>query len=676
MWMPMEIRKRRKATAASDKRCTKPEILAPAGNRASFLAALAAGADAIYCGLTEFSARMGAQNFSLKELASLTHLAHSKGTRVYVTVNTLLKPDELRDVGKLVGRLEEQVHPDALIVQDLSLVSLAKQAAFTGELHLSTLANISFPGGATSVGSLLPAQRIVLPRELTIDEIREMANACPSSLGLEVFVHGALCYGVSGRCYWSSYMGGKSGLRGRCVQPCRRIYRQQTSGKRFFSCQDVSLDVLVKVLLTIPEIRAWKIEGRKKGPHYVYHTVSAYRLLRDAGLDQTGWADAKKEAMSLLSHSLGRPGTHYHFLTHRPQDPLPANGQTGSGLLVGRIKGGQRQPYFDTHESLIPGDMLRIGYEDEPWHRTVKVKKPVPPKGRMQVDPRKGRVPAKGSPVFLTERRDPMLDGMISDLESRLVEPEPSTAPAEALVDLPKRSKKRKMPLSQQVRRLPSRSLPRYPAGLWLSEDAYRFLPKQSAHRFWWWLPPAVWPEDESAVRSLLDRVLDRGGRQFVLNAPWQIGLFRQTEGLGLWAGPFCNVANGLAVDALQSIGFEGAIVSPELSRADILSLPAQSPLPLGIVISGNWPLCLSRVISKEIQTEQVFTSPKRERSWVKKVDSNYWIYPDWRLDLKTHQGLLQQSGYCLFVHLFEQIPKHIRLKKRPGWWNWDLELQ
>ncbi len=109
-----------------------------------------------------------------------------------------------------------------------------------------------------------------------------MAEACPKDLDLEIFVHGALCHCVSGRCYWSSYLGGKSGLRGRCVQPCRRLYTQgKQQSERLFSCSDLSLDVLTKPLLSMPKVAAWKIEGRKKGPHYVFYTVKAYQMLRD-----------------------------------------------------------------------------------------------------------------------------------------------------------------------------------------------------------------------------------------------------------------------------------------------------------------------------------------------------------------------------------------------------------
>ena len=259
----------------------RPQILAPAGNKASFLSALAAGADAVYCGLKVYSARMEAKNFAVEELAPLVDLAHEKGVQVFVAINSLFKHEDLSPAGNLLELLERLVKPDGLIVQDIALIDLVKQAGFSGELHLSTLANVSFPYALKLVKEKLGANRIVLPRELSIDEIKTLSAACPENLSLEVFVHGALCYGVSGRCWWSSYLGGKSGLRGRCVQPCRRLYTQGGKTGRYFSCMDLSLDVLSRALLPVPEISAWKIEGRKKGPHYVYYTVSAYKILRD-----------------------------------------------------------------------------------------------------------------------------------------------------------------------------------------------------------------------------------------------------------------------------------------------------------------------------------------------------------------------------------------------------------
>jgi len=649
-----------------------PLILAPAGNKASFMAALAAGADAVYCGLKQFSARQEAKNFSIEELVPLTQLAHDRGTKVYVAFNSLLKPAELDSAGRLIDQLNRRVKPDALIIQDLSLVQLAKQTGYSGELHLSTLANVSFSQALKLVRKKLGVNRIVVPRELSIDEIKAMALACPRGLDLEVFIHGALCFGVSGRCYWSSYLGGKSGLRGRCVQPCRRLYKQDRRNGKYFSCQDLSLDVLGKVLLPIPQVRVWKIEGRKKSPHYVYHTVKAYQILRDQGSDP----QMKKTALQLLDRSLGRPRTHYNFLPQRPQNPVKIDGQTGSGLLVGTVKGTKAKPFIIAREKLLPGDFLRIGYEDQPWHGRHRVGRQIPPKGRLFLKLSSKKSPIKGVPVFLTDRREETLASMITKLEGELGKIQSAKVAASTFnARLPNRSRKRSLPFELRVYRKLGRKRSRGQTGLWLSMNNQIGLSKSLVPRLWWWLPPVIWPENETKIKKRIDAVLKKGGRTFVLNAPWQAALFKATKGLNLWAGPFCNIANPLAVGSLASLGFNGVIISPELGREDIFEMPKHSPLPLGMVVSGNWPLCVSRVISDKLKIKQTFTSPKGEQAWVRKYDSDYWMYPNWSLDFLSKKYELQQAGYSLFVHLTEPIPKTVKLKKRPGLWNWNLNL-
>ncbi|MEA3435227.1 MAG: peptidase U32 family protein, partial [Thermodesulfobacteriota bacterium] len=156
----------------NNSKCLPPEILAPAGNRASFLAALAAGADSIYCGMKHFSARMEAKNFSLEELDCLTKLAHSMGVKVYVAFNSLLKTFDLNRAADFLNALSRWVKPDGLIIQDLSLVSLARQTGFAGEIHLSTLANVSFPAALNLVRKKFGINRVVVPRELNVDEIK------------------------------------------------------------------------------------------------------------------------------------------------------------------------------------------------------------------------------------------------------------------------------------------------------------------------------------------------------------------------------------------------------------------------------------------------------------------------------------------------------------------------
>ena len=653
-----------------------PLILAPAGNKASFLAALAAGADAVYCGLKSFSARMEAKNFTIEELIPLKQLAHDMGVKVYIALNSILKPDDINRVGEILVELNRFVKPDALIIQDLSLVELARQTGFSGELHLSTLANVSLPAALKSIRKNLGINRVVIPRELSIDEIKTMASACPHGLSLEVFVHGALCYGVSGRCYWSSYFGGKSGLRGKCVQPCRRLYTQNGQKRRFFSCQDLSLDVLAKVLLSVPEVSTWKIEGRKKGPHYVFYTTQAYKILRDHGTDPK----MKKTALGLLEYALGRTGTHYNFLSQRPQSPINIDSQSGSGLLVGKIQGGKQKPYLNPRIELLLGDVLRIGYEDESWHTIHRVTKYVPKRGRLYLKLPSVKKGAGMAPVFLTNRLEKALGEMLSKLEAKLASPQKrQSATSTFIAKLPtknsKTSGKRGQILELHVHRKPD-SLKQGLTGAWLSAEAQKGLQKSIKQRTWWWLPPVTWPDDETKQKELIELARKNGGRNFVLNSPWQINLFSNPKNLNLWAGPFCNITNNQAISILSSLGFAGVIVSPELGRKDYLLLPKHSPLPLGIIISGYWPVSISRVLYKDFKTETIFSSPKGEDAWVKKQGSDFWIYPNWKLDLTSKKDELQRAGYSLFAYLHEPLPANVKLKKRPGLWNWNLDLQ
>jgi putative protease len=646
-------------------------ILAPAGNRASFLAALAAGADAVYCGLKSMSARMEAKNFSLAELAQLVGLAHDRGVKVYVAINALLKPDELDRTGQLIDDLQRHVHPDALIVQDLGVLALARQVGFDGEIHLSTLANVTFPKALGFVARELAVDLAVVPRELSIDEIRAMADACPKSLGLEAFIHGALCYGVSGRCYWSSYMGGKSGLRGRCVQPCRRHYRQDGKSARAFSCQDFSVDVLVKILGQVKKVLAWKIEGRKKGPHYVYYTVTAYRMLRDQGGD----ARIKRDALDLLAQSLGREATHYQFLPQRPQKPIDTRRQTASGLFMGKVQGPPKNPWVVVRQALLPGDVLRVGYEDEAGHTICRVTRFVPKKGRYPLNLGGKKAPSPGAPVFLTDRREKALETMMADVETTAAPPAPIIS-RRFTAKLPGPVADSGRTVEVRVSRLPARASGRNLVGMWLSEATAANIGRSAATDLWIWLPPVVWPDDEARVAGLLRLCLENGARQFVLNMPWQMALFNRPEGLSLWAGPFCNSANALCLEMLKTLGFAGAFVSPELGESDILTLCRQSPLPLGIVLSGNWPLCISRTLADDMRLREPFDSPRGEQAWVDRHGPDYWTFPNWRLDITEKRTTLVQAGLRMFAHLDEPVPPAVTIKNRPGLWNWKIGLQ
>jgi putative protease len=640
------------------------------------MAALSAGADAIYCGLKHFSARMEAKNFTIPELAHLIRLAHRYNAQVYITLNSLVKPDEIEAAADLVHKLTHQVQPDGLIIQDMAFLELARQIGFKGQLHLSTLANVTFPSALTWIKEKLGITRVVIPRELSVDEIKMMAANCPKDLNLEAFIHGALCYGVSGRCYWSSWFGGKSGLRGRCVQPCRRLYQHRKERQRYFSCQDLSIDVLAKVLKGITAVGVWKIEGRKKGPHYVYYTVRAYRLLRDHHNE----APRKRDALALLEHSLGRHSTHYNFLSQRPQNPINADHQTGSGLFLGRIQGGSKKAFVSPRLALLPGDMLRIGYEDQPQHTVQRVRGHVPKKGRFYLKIPSAAGNLKGTPVFLTDRREKALDQMIVKLEKELDEivltEEAIPAPKKVKISLHHQKKTKEKTRKITVFRDYNSQRISKNMGLWLSETTLKHSPKPLARRIWWWLPPVIWPDNQEAIKNNIEKALSLNGHTFVLNAPWQLSLFPATQQLNLWAGPFCNITNPLSIQILNRVGFRGVIVSPELGKADYELLACNASLPLGIVLSGYWPLCVSRVIDGNISLAEPFKSPKGETAWVQFHGGNYWVFANWPLDISSKRTWLEKLGFTLFIHLNESIPSKVKVKERPGLWNWELGLR
>lgn len=469
-------------------------------------------------------------------------------------------------------------------------------------------------------------------------------------------------------------MGGKSGLRGRCVQPCRRVYTQDSRKNRFFSCQDLSIDVLTKIVAGVPKVSSLKIEGRKKGPHYVYYTVSAYRLLRDNFDDPK----AKKTALAFLDYALGRKGTHYNFLPQRPQNPVNLSIQTGSGLMIGSVKGERAKSYIVPREALYANDMLRIGYEDDAWHTTFRVSKYVPKKGQLFLKFAAKRKPQNGTPVFLIDRREPEVEKEMRVLENQLGNYSGIKLGESAFKIIPP-SKNTPKGFFQEMRVMRSMQGLKQntwdPVGVWLASDTKRII-VGDRRRSWYWLPPVIWPDDQEKMRSLVKEALKKGCRNFVLNSPWQRVFFPKDKSLNLWAGPFCNISNELAIEQLAGMQFKGVIVSPELGKTDYAGLPSKSLLPLGIVVSGNWPLCVSRIISDDLKTAQLFNSPKGEQAWARQYGSDFWVFPNWQVDLTPKKEALKKAGYKILVHLSEPLPKKVKLKQRPGLWNWEIGLK
>jgi len=281
------------------------EVLAPAGTVDSLKAALSAGADAVYLGGKRFGARHFASNFSDAELAGAIGLSHSRSAKVYVTVNTLIKEAETREALDYVARLEK-MGADAVIVQDRGLLSLIKENLGIA-VHASTQMGIHTPDGALWAREH-GVDRAILARELNLKQIEEVKRE--SGIGVEVFVHGALCICFSGQCLFSSFAGGRSGNRGMCAQPCRKCYSQSHSSGFLLSTADLCGIDAIPQLIRIG-VDALKIEGRVRNPIYVHLVTKMYKqAVRRAEAGEEELLTVKEKGLLAVAFSRGFTGGH------------------------------------------------------------------------------------------------------------------------------------------------------------------------------------------------------------------------------------------------------------------------------------------------------------------------------------------------------------------------------
>lgn len=296
------------------------EILAPAGSYESLKAAVSAGADAVYIGGTQFGARAYARNLTQEELEEAIDYVHIHGKKIYLTVNTLLKDREINELYEYLKPYYER-GLDGVIVQDVG-AALYIREYFPGlAIHASTQMTITGKGGASFMKEQ-GISRVVPARELSLEEIRDMKEK--TGLEIECFVHGALCYCYSGQCLLSSMIGGRSGNRGQCAQPCRLPY--SVEGGR--PCDLMSLKDLCTIDL-LPElmeagIDSFKIEGRMKQPDYVYTVASLYRKYADLYLQKgkAGYRVSKEDREKLLGAYQRRGYSEGYYRQHNGKDMI------------------------------------------------------------------------------------------------------------------------------------------------------------------------------------------------------------------------------------------------------------------------------------------------------------------------------------------------------------------
>ncbi len=369
----------------------KFELVAPAGNTENFFAAMEAGADAVYVGAPGFNARNMARALQLEEIGAMIEYCRTEKKKIYIAANSLVLEKELSHVIKNLSILQK-LAPDGLIVQDLGIINLVRQYFPDLKLHASTLMTAHNSDSVKFLASL-GCELVVLARELTLKEIAAISSRCGKTR-LEIFVHGAMCFSYSGLCLFSSYLGGKSGLRGKCVQPCRRAYSpvvksrkgearsKQRGGKKqrggyIFSMNDLC------AFEALPGLRdagvsSLKIEGRLRSAHYVKHIVRAYRTVLDcAPEDQT---EAVVQAKLLADEAMSRKVSSGYFFSPQPAEAITPYHSGNMGTHLGRFSviktvGDEHVCRFTLKADLANGDRIRLHSEPSGERVAFRLKK-------------------------------------------------------------------------------------------------------------------------------------------------------------------------------------------------------------------------------------------------------------------------------------------------------------
>ncbi|MBQ3552819.1 MAG: U32 family peptidase [Clostridia bacterium] len=356
-----------------------PELLAPAGNMERLLTAFCYGADACYIGMTAMSLRNFADNFTIEQLKEASLLAHSMGKRIYVACNAFARDEDLTELPKLLLGIEK-AGADAIILNDPGVLAVARRVVPDMELHLSTQAN-TLNSEAAKFWHEQGIKRIILARELRLDQIRYIREHTPKSLEFEAFVHGAMCVSYSGRCLLSNYINGRDSNKGECAQPCRWIYelREKGSNGDYMTIEEDERGSYIlnskdmNLIEHLPELcsaglSSLKIEGRMKTAYYVATVVNAYRL----ALDEYARCVLENRPFKVPSDILNE----LNYSSHRPYttgfmfDECKMQGQaTGSGgyiqeavfaAIVISYDADKKQALIEQRNRFFVGDRLYI----------------------------------------------------------------------------------------------------------------------------------------------------------------------------------------------------------------------------------------------------------------------------------------------------------------------------
>jgi putative protease len=612
--------------------------------------------------------------------------------KVYVTVNTVFEQREADRMYQLLGYLAK-LGPDGLIVQDFGVVKMVRDCFPSLRLHASTQMNIASARGANFL-SKNGFSRAVLARELTLEEIREIRDN--TNLALEVFVHGALCVSASGLCLFSSFLGGKSANRGICAQACRRLYRRSgddrgaDNGGYYFSPGDLQLLEQVPALADAG-VSSFKIEGRMKSAEYVGAVVSAYRRVID-GLD----GDREKslaEGLGILRNDFARAKTTFYFAG------LPAPGEKaawlnpeqdgGTGIALGTILKTRGRP-GELRGLIAPppglpaaGDSARFHRRDDSGRRSLKLNFVEDEAGTGGAPPKSPRrwisIPdgfGEGDSVYLIQTRamsrhyPPV---MPNNLDGFRHTPGFAKAPEPILGGIGKKDQTFPEGIYAMVSRLedlfvvqsvrPVRAVAEYnrkTAAYLLGEDKppLPFKPGEMVLALDPYFPQAL----DGLLTEEIHRLFERGYREFVVNNPGHISLFRDTPGARLIAGPYLYAFNRWSAAFIAGMGTAGLVCPLENNRQNWEKTISQNRRSQAFVTVFAYP-ALFRIradLGPTYDFGSFQDSQDGEFRLVSERDGSR-VYPEKPFAITDKIPFLQEAGFRRFILDFSGPP----LKKK-----------
>ena len=656
----------------------------------AFHAAMEGGADAVYLSPRILNARAYGRNFSMEEIGHLVDTAHGRGRKVLVALNSLMKEAEIPDAVKLLAALDE-MDVDALIIQDLGLWRICRKHFPGLRLHASTLMTIHNSAGV-KIAEKMGFSRVVLARELTLKEIAAIARSCKTEL--EVFVHGAMCFTMSGLCLFSSYFGGRSSTRGKCVQPCRRRYTWKGAPGTFFSMDDLCGLEAVPELARLG-IASLKIEGRLKPADYIASVTKAYRMVLDA--DDQSFQVALDQARDMVNRAMGRPMSSGYFFSENPRSAISPTRTANTGLYVGKVTRFEGKIlHLSGTRSPEPGDMLRIVLaRKELQFSTRCLEVEDEGKGRWQIKikhvPKGQHADLPGALVFKTMSTRPTGREMAAKSRHAQAVMEKrfqggAQKKADRIIRQIAASKKRSKQAGEKTGRpeiflkLASSADLKMAGNLAFSgiileissgniRSVTRKLPRGiSKERIIWALPPVVFQKGLGPLERQVETLLSQGFRNFQVSNLSHLALFSRRRGKkrpNLLSSYQMNILNSQAIKAAKSIGISQCHFSIETDVSNMKQALSACGEKALFTVFGFVPLFTSRLRHRTYSSKTPAKSTRGEEYFWKLSGGTGELFAKAPFSALGLHKKLMDAGATRWILDFSSLPGKTRLPRR-----------